>query len=222
MDQDSNTVSLTCFSDVLCIWSYVSEVRLDEVKAQFGAQVEINHRFCSVFGNTQQKIGEGWAQRGGFAGFAAHAIDVVERFEHVNIHHDIWVGARPASSTPAHLVLKAVQRACPASTDDVMRGIRRAFFAECRDIARRDVLDSILEEQGVSVQACREVIDSGQAFADLEADAHDRTELKVPGSPTYILDNGRQRLFGNVGYRVIEANIRELLRSPAAGMACWC
>jgi hypothetical protein len=44
----------------------------------------------------------------------------------------------------------------------------------------------------------------------------------VQGSPTYILNNGRQKLFGNVGYGVIEANIMELIRSPVAGAASWC
>jgi predicted DsbA family dithiol-disulfide isomerase len=44
----------------------------------------------------------------------------------------------------------------------------------------------------------------------------------VEGSPTFVLNEGRQVLFGNVGYRVLEANIRELIREPAAGAASWC
>jgi hypothetical protein len=34
-------------------------------------------------------------------------------------------------------------------------------------------------------------------------------------------NEGRQRLNGNVGYRVLEANIRELLNHPA-GEQSWC
>ena len=67
-----------------------------------------------------------------------------------------------------------------------------------------------------------EVIDSGVAHADLEADRRDQQALMVQGSPTFILNEGRQKLYGNVGYGVIEANIKELLRSPAAGAASWC
>ena len=33
-------------------------------------------------------------------------------------------------------------------------------------------------------------------------------------SPTYVFNNGRQRLTGNVGYRIIEANVKELLEQP--------
>jgi hypothetical protein len=36
-----------------------------------------------------------------------------------------------------------------------------------------------------------------------------------------VLNEGRQHLNGNVGYRVIEANVRELLHKPADEMS-WC
>ena len=35
--------------------------------------------------------------------------------------------------------------------------------------------------------------------------------LGLKGSPSYIIDNGRQILYGNVGYRVLLANIEALL-----------
>jgi hypothetical protein len=44
----------------------------------------------------------------------------------------------------------------------------------------------------------------------------------VKGSPTLILNQGRQKLYFNVGYRLIEANIQELLRQPNPDHASWC
>ena len=45
----------------------------------------------------------------------------------------------------------------------------------------------------------------------------------VQGSPTFVFNEGRQMLYGNVGYRIIEANLRELLSRPSAeGMPSWC
>jgi len=44
----------------------------------------------------------------------------------------------------------------------------------------------------------------------------------VRGSPTLLLNQGRQKLYGNVGYGVIEATIQELLREPDAGEVSWC
>jgi len=46
-------------------------------------------------------------------------------------------------------------------------------------------------------------------------------EHTVTVSPTLIFNEGRQRLNGNVGYRVIEANIRELLHNPTEEQS-WC
>jgi len=49
-------IEVTYFSDVLCIWAYASQARVDAVKEQFGDAVQIKHRFCSVFGDTAGKI----------------------------------------------------------------------------------------------------------------------------------------------------------------------
>ena len=59
-------------------------------------------------------------------------------------------------------------------------------------------------------------------YTGFQADDRDSNTLMVQGSPTFILNDGRQKLYGNVGYGVLEANITELLRSPAAGAASWC
>ena len=48
-----------------------------------------------------------------------------------------------------------------------------------------------------------------------------REHHQVQGSPTFVLNQGRQKLFGNVGYRVIAANIEELLHDNA-GQLSWC
>ena len=36
-------------------------------------------------------------------------------------------------------------------------------------------------------------------------------EYQIKGSPTFVMNEGRQVLFGNVGYRVLRTNIEELL-----------
>ena len=46
--------------------------------------------------------------------------------------------------------------------------------------------------------------------------------MRIEGSPSLVLNQGRQKLYGNVGFRIIEANILELLRQPRADDASWC
>lgn len=76
----------------------------------------------------------------------------------------------------------------------VLHELRIAFFERCLDISQWAVLKGVLEGVGVPVDDVREAIDSGVAFADLEADRRDQQLLMVQGSPTFILNDGRQRL----------------------------
>ena len=218
----AQNLSLTYYSDVLCVWAYISQTRIDEVAAKFPDEVSIDYRFCSVFGDTAYKIGTGWAERGSYAGFGHHLREAVSEFSHIKLHPEIWQRNRPTSSTPAHILLKAVQRVDKRNCRAVLQELRLAFFERCLDISSRPVLKASLEVVGVSVNDVQEVIDSGAAHADLESDHRDQQILMVQGSPTFVLNEGRQKLYGNVGYGVIEANIKELLRSPDAGAASWC
>jgi predicted DsbA family dithiol-disulfide isomerase len=215
-------LKFTYYSDILCLWAHISQARVDEVSQRFSDDVLIDYRFCSVFGDTAHKIGTGWAQQGSYAGFGNHLRESVAEFGHIKLHPEIWQRNRPTSSTPAHILLKAVQRVDQHQCKSVLLELRSAFFERCLDISRWSVLQASLEVVGISVNDVREFIDSGVAHADLEADHRDQQILMVQGSPTFILNEGRQKLYGNVGYGVIEANIKELLRSPVAGAASWC
>ena len=44
----ASSVTITHYSDVLCVWAYVGEVRLDELRAQQGDRVRVARRFCAV------------------------------------------------------------------------------------------------------------------------------------------------------------------------------
>ncbi len=215
-------ISLTYYSDALCVWAYIAQARVDEISAKFPQQVKIQHRFCSIFGDTASKIEIGWQERGGYAGFGEHVLQSVKAFPHVSVNPNIWKTCRPASSAPAHLMLKAVQQVENSMCESALNAIRAAFFQDCRDIAQWPVLQDIVEQTGISVKKVQSLVDSGVAHAALEADIREQHALMVQGSPSFILNEGRQKLYGNVGYSVIEANIKELLRSPDSGSASWC
>ncbi len=215
-------ITLTYYSDVLCVWAYIAQARVDEITLKFTEQVKIEYRFCSIFGDTPHKIKSGWQDRGGYAGFGKHVLRSVESFPHVSVNPDIWQHCQPVSSAPAHLMLKAVQHIDDKQCEPVLKAIRLAFFEECRDIACWPVLLDVVAQAGLPVDDIQTVVDRGVAYADLESDIREQQALRVQGSPSFILNDGRQKLYGNVGYGVIEANIKELLRSPDSGAASWC
>lgn len=225
-------VPVAYFSDILCIWAYAAQARIDAVEEKFGDTVQLDHRFCSVFGDTARKITSAWRDRGEYAGFNAHLRDVAQRFPHIEVHPDVWLKTRPSTSASAHLFLKAVQRleqqreGSPAHRKSVLGELswsfRCGFFRDCRDIACWDVQCELADALGVDVDAVERSLRRGTAFAALAADYEDAGKLRIEGSPSFILNNGRQKLYGDVGFRIIEANIQELLRTPGSDQASWC
>jgi predicted DsbA family dithiol-disulfide isomerase len=231
------TVTISYFSDVLCIWAYVAQIKVDEIRAHFGSDVEIEPCFVPVFGDTATKIGVGWRDRGGFEGYARHVDEVAAGFPHVGVHPGLWRRAIPASSMGCHLLLKAVQGLCaegelqaalegdgpPRPTAEALAWqLRVAFFAEARDVADRAVQGEVVEHLGLPRAPIEQRMADPRSFAALWSDIERQRTHQVPGSPTWLLNQGRQRLFGNVGYRILEANIQEALAAGSADLASWC
>lgn len=230
-------VTIEVFSDVLCIWAYGAQPRIDQLKADFGDEVELHYRFIPVFGAAHQRIENAWQDKGGYAGFNRHLHEAAGTWKHVDLGRDVWLGNPPQSSQVAHLYLKALQL---LEERDVISGrgrtdfqehsvfeeylwrVRRAFFRDAENICTMSALDALAESMGLPLPEIREQLDTGSAHAALHLDTEARDTYLVPGSPTLVLNEGRQRLYGNVGYRIIDANIRELLRDPLSGEASWC
>jgi protein-disulfide isomerase-like protein with CxxC motif len=97
------------FSDALCVWAYIAQVRLDELKTTFGDKISIEHHFVPVFGNAREKLATRWRDRGGLTGYSEHVREVADKFSHVTVHPAVWTHVTPASSTSCHLFLHAIQ-----------------------------------------------------------------------------------------------------------------
>src|SRR3569623_637062 len=158
-----SVVQVTYFSDVLCIWAYVAQARVDAVRDAFGPDVKVVHRFCSVFGDARNKIATGWHDRGEFAGYNKHVRAVAARFPHVRTDPEVWIRPQPASSASPHLFLSAVfdwqhARLSGAAGGDaifesVMWAFRRGFFEDGLDIADWDVQCRLAQPFGVDIKA---------------------------------------------------------------------
>lgn len=230
------TTHISYVSDVLCIWAYVAEARLDELRKEFGSSIALEYRFIPIFGATKYRIGEGWQDRGGYAGFGEHVREVAAGFPHVSVSEAVWNEVAPTTSSTAHEMLCATRLLVDEGVLDTTHHadfsgrtifeettwqVRRAFFEHARDISDRDVLLDVLGQVGIPASAIEAKLKSGDAMAEVCRDIELRDEYKIEGSPTYYLNQGRQKLYGNVGYRVVSANLRELLERPGH-QASWC
>lgn len=221
------SIEIACFSDVLCVWAYVAQVRLDKLRDAWGEHIRITHRYINLFGDTATRIGAGWAGRGGYAGFGQHVVEVCASFPQVRVSPDVWALCRPCTSGNAHLLLKAAQlleqddRIPPGAAAQLAWALRLAFFRDARDIAEFGVVLDVAAQCGLEPARLEALCHSGAAMAALQRDQTLKEQHQIAGSPTYVLNDGRQKLFGNVGYRILDANVRELLERPETG-ASWC
>jgi predicted DsbA family dithiol-disulfide isomerase len=199
------------FSDVLCVWAFINEKRLEEVEAQLGSELDIHMQFLPNFASVHPKIDAGWKDRGGFAGYAEHVLEVADQFE-ISLHKDTWTKVRPTTSMTAHACLKAVQA---IHGHDKARqyssALRTGFFIDALDISSQAVCESIAKSLGIDCEPVKRYFESGQAYSDLNMDFQHAKDYQISVSPAWVFNEGRQKLIGNVGYRVIEANLKELI-----------
>lgn len=231
------TVSIEYFSDVMCVWAYVAQVRLDELQHQFEGKIQVSYRYCSVYGNAHQRVHQQWDKRGGVAAYAKYVKSVADDFGHLSISHDFWQNNNaPHSSASVHCFLKAIdslvqqnkisnepQASFAGKTlyEEAIWQCRHRYFSQGLNIGELKNQLAIATDLNIHSDDVLEQMHSGKAFASLCEDNELKEKYKIEGSPTYVLNDGRQKLYGNVGYKIIAANIEELINRPQ-GVASWC
>ena len=220
-------INVSHYSDILCIWAYVSQIRIDELIDNFGENIHLEYYLFPVFGHALSKIDQQWEVKGGRNAYNLHVRDIADRFGHLSIHPDIWVKNTPESSLPSHLYACATKIAetnvklAQGSYAELIAQFRSAFFVEAIDIAKVESIRNIIEEKKFSLSVIEKEISNGKAYAMLSSNMRYASDHAISVSPTLTFNEDRQRLSGNVGYRIIEANMKELIENPELKQS-WC
>lgn len=210
------------YTDLLCVWAWIAQPRLEEVASNWGERIQIRHRCVDVFGDAHSKILGRWGDADGFERFADHLQAAGEPHPEARLNPELWRSVRPTGSQPGHLFIKAAElTAGDEAAAHYARELREAFFVHGRDVSDRSILVDVARASGLDESALADVIDRGEAHAALTGDLNAAQAGRIVGSPTWVMNDGRQVLYGNVGYRVIHANLEEFLRQDPGG-ASWC
>ncbi|WP_163933461.1 DsbA family protein [Paraferrimonas sp. SM1919] len=204
-------IQIDYYSDVLCVWAYTGQRRIDQLKQAFGDKIQINYKTMNLFGNGKNRVESKFADKGGLAYFGNHVNQVIAKFPHVAGNDKLWSETQPESSIPAHLAIAAVGLIAKDKQDDYAWAIRQAFFAQGKDIAQQAVLVEIAQSLAIDSAAMQALINNGQAHSILWQDNLSAIDAKVTGSPTLIFNEDRQSIFGNVSYDVMRANVQALI-----------
>jgi predicted DsbA family dithiol-disulfide isomerase len=218
----TSPLKISYFTDVLCVWAWIGQRRVEELQQEWGDQVQIRHYCVNVFGDTSSRIGEKWAKRGGYEGFGQHVRESAEPYESAPVNTQVWREVQPKTSATAHLVIKAVELCSnPADALKYAAAVRQGFFVDTLDIGNLNVMLEIAANSGFDTGEIMSRMETGEPQAALMADLEAAQELRIKGSPSWVMNDGRQILYGNVGYRVLSANVEELLNNPGQE-ASWC
>lgn len=210
------------YTDILCVWAWVAQRRIDELEDQWHEKIEFRPHYIDLFGDTASRIGKQWKDRGGYEAFGNHVLTSSASYENAPVNQDIWKKIRPATSANAHLVLKAVELAysTPASFSFATT-VRKSFFVDMLDIGQLENLLSLAGKNEFDADKLQFHIENGTAMAALMQDYQNAQKLGLKGSPSWVMNDGRQILYGNVGYRILNANIKEIIEYPSSE-ASWC
>ena len=218
----AQTLVIDYYSDVLCVWAWIAQRRIDELNKKFGDKIQFNYYYVDIFGDVATKMETQWAAKGGYDDFEAHVKHSCDDHDSVVINPKVWSTIKPITSANAHLVLKAIELKFGKNAGiDMALAIRKGFFESAIDISNLECLYQLIESSGFDMQLVKASVNSGHAIAALMSDYQQAKKNSIKGSPSYVIDGGRQTLYGNVGYRVLSANIEELLKNPA-NEASWC
>lgn len=210
------------YTDVLCVWAWIAQRRLEELHEQFKDKIIINHYYIDLFGDVPARMEQQWADRGGYDGFAEHVLHSAKPYDNARVNERIWNEVRPTTSGNSHLVIKAIELSYgKEKAVDFALALRQAFFEQAEDISQLSTVLGLAEKNELEVEQLKTNLNNGTALAALLSDYKKANQKNIAGSPSFVMNNNRQVLYGNVGYRVLHANVEELLKNPQQE-ASWC
>ena len=219
---DNEPLIVDYFSDILCVWAWIAERRIEELNRYFKDKIEIRYQYIDLFGDTVNRIQTQWIDKGMYEGFSKHVVEAATPYGSAPVNSKVWLITRPTTSANAHMVLKAIELTENKQAAIIFANVlRKSFFIEAKDISNLEILFSLLKQEGIISEQIYKTLNNGSALAALMSDYQKAHEYDIKGSPSFVMNNGRQSLFGNVGYRVLQANIEELLKSSST-QASWC
>jgi predicted DsbA family dithiol-disulfide isomerase len=215
-------IPLQYWTDPLCIWAFVAQERLDRLLERH-PQIDIAYHIVPVFGSIPHRFREGSWANSGPEGRAAATQRIASERGIEGVSGRVWVDDPPASSWPVGAAAKAgfameardeADTGCGAA---YLLALRKAFFLDDRNIAKRIVQLEVGEACGLDPTVLAVNLDDGSAMAALYEDHIEREALKLQGSPTWVFDGGRAQLYGNFDEHILDATVASLEAGLLAG-----
>jgi predicted DsbA family dithiol-disulfide isomerase len=174
------------YSDIHCPWAYMALYRLRQVWPAYRGRVRLIFRSLSLELKNKRPTPK--------------PILDVEVVLMARQEHDLPIYPWRAPEwqfvptfLPAFEAAKAAEQQGDEAIWEFEWAVRHAFFAESRTVCLRNVLAELARTSGLDVNRFLQDWDSGRFRQEVIRESHHGwEELKVPGSPTFVLPSGKQ------------------------------
>ncbi|MBV9229177.1 MAG: DsbA family protein [Chloroflexi bacterium] len=179
-------VQIALYSDVHCPYAYLTVYRLRKLRDEYEGRITIEYKSLALEYVNKRSTPK-------------HVLDnetPILMLEEPDIPYQPWHGREnewPVTMWPAFEAIKCAEHQGQEQAAELDWSIRVAFFAESRCISMRHVLFELAEKVGLDMQRFASDFDSGVTKRSVLQDAQAGWEqLKVEGSPTFVLPSGKQ------------------------------
>lgn len=185
----SAPITIALYSDVHCPYAYITAYRLRQLRDEYRGEIRIEHKSLAL---------EYVNKRSTPRGILSEETPVL-LLEEPAIPYQPW--SRPDSEFPVTMwaAFEAVKCAANQSDDHAYELdwlIRKAFFADSVCISMHHVLFELAEQAGLDMVRFDDDFMNGTFRRETYEDARMGWEqLKVEGSPTFVLPSGEQKSY---------------------------
>lgn len=198
-------VRIVVYFDYLSPWCYILAVRLHRVKEEYGDEVNI------IWKSRPMVVGDIPDRK-----ISPHSMESRARaaFEEEGLFNP-WDENQPypSSSMPAQIAGKCALHQGEEAFERFHEAVFRAFFRECRDVSKREVLISLATDTGLDMKRFSTDFEDDERRQEVLADAEEvRSQYHGWGIPLTVV-GGRMPIEGaaptEVYRRAVEVCLKE-------------
>lgn len=182
------------FTDPVCSWSFAAEEAIGFFRHHFSGRLIFENRMLTLYRNLDRFLEHhGMAMPAEFA----PKVDKVAQATGKPVSSEAWKkGAVPRSSEDTCLWVKAAQSIDPSRGDHFLSLMRKALFADARNIGEVSVLEELAHVAGLDPLRLEAMVNTEENKALLSDDGGMARMEGVETRPTLVLRNsGGDRVF---------------------------
>lgn len=182
-------IRVDVWSDVQCIWCYISSARLRTAIARHPGPVEVEHHSFQLTPDAPIEIDRDSHIREQNVE-PERMRQIMGQLRQLAAQEGLPYEPDRTQPTNSHRALELLHHAGTLDRRaELMQHLFKAYFAEGRHIGRTDVLLAVAEEAGLDRGAAAAALDSGRHADAVDADMGRASRLGARGVPFFVIDN---------------------------------